>query len=117
MRAEANLLKTQFMPAQASSSHFSQTARSSPGRKIIAFVVGWLLCGWLGHANDILKPAASGSRAPDPVAEWVRTTTEGLNAGSKIAITPYGPIEYAMSGAGPVVLCMHGGPGGYDQSF
>jgi len=27
-----------------------------------------------------------------------------------------GPLEYAIVGEGPYILCFHGGPGGYDQS-
>jgi len=34
---------------------------------------------------------------------------------SAIAHTACGPIEYAEQGEGPVVLAMHGTPGGYDQ--
>lgn len=49
--------------------------------------------------------------------KWVRDTTEHLASHSHIAETSRGPIEYKRYGDGPVVLCLHGGPGGYDQSF
>ena len=38
-----------------------------------------------------------------------------LNAESEIAETALGEIEYILKGEGPVVLALHGGPGGYDQ--
>jgi pimeloyl-ACP methyl ester carboxylesterase len=31
--------------------------------------------------------------------------------------TARGPVEYAERGRGPVILCVHGGPGGYDQGL
>ncbi|HUO05733.1 MAG TPA: alpha/beta hydrolase [Candidatus Binataceae bacterium] len=37
------------------------------------------------------------------------------NGKSAIAQTPRGAIEYSLDGEGPVVLAMHGTPGGYDQ--
>lgn len=40
-----------------------------------------------------------------------------LESGSKIASTEAGPIEYIMKGnEGPIVLFLHGMPGGYDQA-
>jgi pimeloyl-ACP methyl ester carboxylesterase len=46
---------------------------------------------------------------------WVRARIEQLAAASEVAQTPRGPIEYAAAGEGPVVLVVHGTPGGYDQ--
>lgn len=41
-----------------------------------------------------------------------------LRAGSEVANTSSGQIEYVLKGdEGPVVLFLHGSPGGYDQSF
>jgi len=40
-----------------------------------------------------------------------------ISAGSQIAQTPCGPIEYAVDGAGPPVLVVHGAGGGYDQGL
>jgi pimeloyl-ACP methyl ester carboxylesterase len=31
--------------------------------------------------------------------------------------TPFGPVQYAEAGEGPPLLCVHGGPGGYDQAL
>lgn len=40
---------------------------------------------------------------------------QGLLAGSRIAATACGPIEYAAAGTGPAVLLIHGSGGGYSQ--
>ena len=40
-----------------------------------------------------------------------------LAAGSEIADTPCGPIEYATAGAGTAVLIVHGAGGGFDQGL
>ncbi len=41
-----------------------------------------------------------------------------LKAQSKIIETPYGEIEYKISGKdGPIILYVHGTPGGYDRDF
>jgi pimeloyl-ACP methyl ester carboxylesterase len=47
--------------------------------------------------------------------KWRAAVAERLDAGSLVAQTERGPIEYAMVGTGPVVLALHGSPGGYDQ--
>lgn len=36
---------------------------------------------------------------------------------SEIMQTSRGPVEYALYGEGPVLLSIHGGPGGYDQGL
>ena len=49
---------------------------------------------------------------------WSSREFEVLEAGSKIVETQAGPIEYVMKGEqGPVILFLHGTPGGYDQSI
>ncbi len=49
---------------------------------------------------------------------WTRVTLERLEGGSQVAETARGPIEYARVGReGPVVLALHGTPGGYDQTL
>lgn len=48
---------------------------------------------------------------------WKRVLTSTLHRNSKVAITSAGEIEYALKGSGPVILMLHGGPGGYDQSL
>lgn len=47
---------------------------------------------------------------------WIRDCTRRLEGGSTVIETPKGRVEYAISGAaGPVILLVHGTPGGYDQ--
>lgn len=40
-----------------------------------------------------------------------------LDAGSRLARTAAGPVEYAREGTGPTVLVIHGAGGGYDQGL
>lgn len=47
----------------------------------------------------------------------IRRARERVSAGSRIAETPCGPIEYAVAGDGPPVLAVHGAGGGYDQGM
>ena len=47
----------------------------------------------------------------------IRQARERVAAGSRIAQTPCGPIEYAVTGDGPPVLVVHGSGGGYDQGL
>jgi pimeloyl-ACP methyl ester carboxylesterase len=52
--------------------------------------------------------------------QWKQDLAAELEAGSQVAETRQGPIEYAVKGEGhgqPVVVGFHGGPGGYDQVF
>lgn len=88
-------------------------------RGLFSVISLYLLCGSLAGdtpksfgAKEIIKSAV----VDEEVAEWMRTTTNALNAASTVVQTTRGPIEYIKIGSGPVVLCMHGGPGGYDQS-
>jgi pimeloyl-ACP methyl ester carboxylesterase len=50
-----------------------------------------------------------------------RPTLDDLNAcltyPAKVIATTKGPVEYAERGDGPPLLCVHGGPGGYDQGL
>ena len=48
---------------------------------------------------------------------WVGRHEEQLGAGSQIAKTRRGEIEYAVAGEGVPLLRIHGTPGGYDQSI
>jgi len=48
---------------------------------------------------------------------WKRETIARLQAGSQVAQTRRGQIEYATRGEGPVILLIHGTPGGYDQGM
>ncbi|MHA1961379.1 MAG: alpha/beta fold hydrolase [Candidatus Thorarchaeota archaeon] len=48
---------------------------------------------------------------------WKRNLLVVLSRNSCIADTSMGPIEYALRGEGPVILAIHGAPGGYDQGL
>jgi pimeloyl-ACP methyl ester carboxylesterase len=48
---------------------------------------------------------------------WKQKITSTLHKRSEIASTSMGEIEYALKGNGPVVLMLHGAPGGYDQGL
>jgi pimeloyl-ACP methyl ester carboxylesterase len=50
-------------------------------------------------------------------AKDIRASRERLEGVSKIIDTKSGPIEYAESGTGPVVLVVHGAGGGFDQGL
>jgi 2-hydroxy-6-oxonona-2,4-dienedioate hydrolase len=55
---------------------------------------------------------------PAVVQAWVAKRTAQLNAGSQVIQTgPGQQVEYVMKGHGPIVLCLHGGFGGYDMSY
>lgn len=47
----------------------------------------------------------------------LRTARDRVAAGSQVAQTPSGPIEYAQVGEGPPILLVHGAGGGYDQGL
>ncbi len=51
------------------------------------------------------------------LALWRADKLSTLEAGSEIARTQAGPVEYQTRGAGPAVLVLHGGFGGYDQGL
>jgi pimeloyl-ACP methyl ester carboxylesterase len=92
--------------------HFSHAT------KILLLALAYLVSGSLAQAQVFPFPIPSPSEALNQtIAAWMQTNTVALNAGGKVVNTAkYGPIEYSKNGTGPVVLCMHGGPGGYDQS-
>ncbi len=48
---------------------------------------------------------------------WKGNYFGALEAGSKIAQTSLGAIEYARVGTGPVLLVLHGTPGSYEQGL
>jgi len=53
-------------------------------------------------------------------SRWLRDETarqDELSRMSTVASTARGEMEYALLGEGPVVLALHGGPGGFDQSL
>ena len=69
--------------------------------KLLVLIAVAALCAWVyvDYRRDI-----DGARAE-------------LLAGSRIAQTTCGPIEYASLGEGPAVLLVHGAGGGYDQGL
>lgn len=48
---------------------------------------------------------------------WRSDRLAALEAGSALALTPEGVMEFADRGEGPVALVIHGSPGGYDQGM
>ncbi len=46
---------------------------------------------------------------------WKRNLLTSLTENSEVAMTSVGEIEYVLKGSGPVLLMLHGSPGGYDQ--
>jgi len=48
---------------------------------------------------------------------WKHNLLTTLNANSKVITISQGEIEYVLKGSGPVLLMLHGAPGGYDQSI
>jgi pimeloyl-ACP methyl ester carboxylesterase len=53
----------------------------------------------------------------DNSLSWIENSKAAFKEQSEVVQTAKGPIEYFMQGDGPVVLCLHGGCGGYDQSY
>lgn len=55
------------------------------------------------------------------MTDWIVPTPEDLQAcldtPASVVQTSAGPVEYAQRGQGPVLLCVHGGPGGCDQGL
>jgi pimeloyl-ACP methyl ester carboxylesterase len=51
-----------------------------------------------------------------PFQTFKRRALHDLAAGSSIAVTAHGLVEYAIDGAGPTVLVLPGSFGGYDQA-
>ncbi len=49
--------------------------------------------------------------------KWKRQLLASLKEKSSIAQTSQGSVEYALRGKGPVILVIHGAPGGYDQGL
>ena len=47
--------------------------------------------------------------------QWREGLVRELNRGAEVAETARGPLEYRKEGEAPFILCVHGGPGGYDQ--
>jgi pimeloyl-ACP methyl ester carboxylesterase len=71
---------------------------------------------WIIAGGSTLA-AVGGARALRDYRHKMRHIKDDLDAGSSIASTPFGPIEYATVGEGPPVLVAHGIGGGYDQGM
>ena len=78
-------------------------AGSRPGRAA-AVVAGLLAAGFSGLVYSRYR-------------RDIRRARERVSTGSRIALTPCGPIEHAVAGEGPPALLVHGAGGGYDQSL
>jgi pimeloyl-ACP methyl ester carboxylesterase len=69
----------------------------------------------LDTARDLLTPTDAQMEGFDA---WLKQRKrELLNGGSEVVQTKMGPIEFKKRGRGPAVICLHGGFGGYDQSY
>jgi pimeloyl-ACP methyl ester carboxylesterase len=69
----------------------------------------------LGGTLVLLIVAATGLAIA--YALWLPAHKRALTAGSQIASTARGEIEYAIAGDGTPILRIHGSPGGYDHSI
>ncbi len=65
----------------------------------------------------ILGLVLSSGCASAPWKVWKLERQAELEAGSIVATTALGPVEYAATGKGPVVLALHGAMGGYDSGL
>jgi len=69
----------------------------------------------LATARDLLTPTDA---QMEGFSQWLKQRKAELaHGGARIAQTNMGPIQYKRRGHGPVVICLHGGFGGYDQSW
>ncbi|HEU4328462.1 MAG TPA: alpha/beta hydrolase [Roseiflexaceae bacterium] len=74
------------------------------------------------RAANLALGVAAGLAGVVGLAEYLHrrdsaATIARLEAGSRVAETRLGPIEYAVSGEGPAVLVLHGAMGGYDHGL
>ncbi len=65
----------------------------------------------------ILVSAAAVAGAVNGYQNWKHLQLERLAAESSLIETAMGPVEYRKHGEDPVVLIVHGSPGGYDQGY
>ncbi len=76
----------------------------------------------MSRAANLALGLAAGLAGVAGLAEYLHrrdtaATVARLEAGSRVAETRLGPIEYAVSGEGPAVLVLHGAMGGYDHGL
>jgi hypothetical protein len=56
------------------------------------------------------------TKKPFSFFRWKKDLIDRLNSRSSIIETKQGLVEYTLSGnEGPVLVAIHGAPGGYDQ--
>lgn len=64
-------------------------------------------------AKDVVNPDLN-----NIFERWMKQALEQLYSQSEVIDTASGPIEFKKKGSGrPVILCLHGGFGGYDQAL
>jgi pimeloyl-ACP methyl ester carboxylesterase len=69
----------------------------------------------LDTARDLLTPTSEQMKSFGP---WLKMRKSQLDhGGARIVQTSMGPIQFKRRGSGPPVICLHGGFGGYDQSW
>ena len=71
---------------------------------------------WIGLASALAGSIAS-TEAYKRFRRELTTSEVDLGAGSQLAYTDAGPIEYAKEGRGMPALVIHGAGGGYDQGL
>ena len=71
---------------------------------------------WSAGIAGIAATTAS-LRTSQRYRRWQFTQVERLRTESHVLETARGVVEYQMTGEGPPVLLIHGGPGGYDQGM
>jgi pimeloyl-ACP methyl ester carboxylesterase len=73
------------------------------------------------HVADVLLAASLGSAfmalTYSNYRREIDRAYERISTGSQVAETPCGPIEYAATGEGSPLLCVHGAGGGFDQGL
>ncbi len=68
-------------------------------------------------AASLALPLAATAAFVRAYLHWKRASLDRLYTHSRLIDTAMGPVEYAIEGNGPVVLLLHGTPGGYDQGL
>ncbi len=92
---------------------------TTPGPHLLASVTS--PGGYIGRMHPGLWASAAAAAAVIivlvPFTRWRRAAYRRVESGSEVADTRLGPVEYAQTGAGPVVMVLHGGLGGFDQGL
>jgi 2-hydroxy-6-oxonona-2,4-dienedioate hydrolase len=83
-------------------------------RRILVAVTMGHARAWILACGAIIAAAAGYGLAASYRSE-LQAASARVGAGSSIARTPCGPIEFSDRGSGPPVLVVHGAGGGFDQ--